>query len=417
MTIPLDNLYHYVEGLFPEPVCMYLFYPHGSKNILDLSGLRTYDSLGHEVDSLVFPSVICHDQEPLNYQYYEQFTPEEEQALSSKYISKDYWPGKDFSNIRKALPSSIYDKVILLHSEKNSDDVTLYEDNNYLTVYYWAHGLIARDWYRFADIDKRFDYSNFDKKDFLIYCREWTGSREYRLKFQELLVENNLHNQSITKIAKNIGQYKNYNFANPAWCPKNFDFMDSLEENFSPATYSAMYEPADFNETKISVVLETVFDSKKIHLTEKILRPIACGHPFVLAAGPGSLEYLKSYGFKTFSPWIDERYDQETSAPKRLNMIIDTLKSFSGLNEHDQKIVYENILKIAEYNKRWFFSNNFTELIVKELSVNIERSLKEINCTRAKNYRSRNKILKKNKPKRDIIAKFLKKIKNNNPPQ
>jgi hypothetical protein len=44
-------------------------------------------------------------------------------------------------------------------------------------------------------------------------------------------------------------------------------------------------------------------------LTEKALRPIACGQPFILAATPGSLQYLRSYGFKTFSGYIDETYD------------------------------------------------------------------------------------------------------------
>jgi hypothetical protein len=52
-------------------------------------------------------------------------------------------------------------------------------------------------------------------------------------------------------------------------------------------------------------VAETVFDTR-IHLTEKTLRPIACGHPFILAAGPGSLKYLQTYGFRTFSP-LDRR--------------------------------------------------------------------------------------------------------------
>ena len=53
--------------------------------------------------------------------------------------------------------------------------------------------MIARDWYRYAKVDKRLDYSEINfQKDFNVYSRSWTGTREYRLKFTEMVLTNNL---------------------------------------------------------------------------------------------------------------------------------------------------------------------------------------------------------------------------------
>jgi len=119
------------------------------------------------------------------------------------------------------------------------------------------------------------------------------------------------------------------------------------------------------------VVLETVVDGDKIHLTEKILRPIACGHPFVLVAGPGSLTYLKSYGFKTFDSVFDESYDQQTDTVKRLEMVVQTMKKIKQLSDSD----WERINAIAAYNKQHFFSDTFVTQVTAELQTNLNSAV------------------------------------------
>ena len=48
----------------PVPAVLYLFYPHGSKNISDLQPLVA------ETDPFFDFPIIAHDQEPLNYDFY-----------------------------------------------------------------------------------------------------------------------------------------------------------------------------------------------------------------------------------------------------------------------------------------------------------------------------------------------------------
>jgi len=414
MTIPLDNLYHYIEGLFPEPVCMYLFYPHGSRDILDVvASCREWTV----ATKSTLPQAICVDQEPLNYELYKTFTQQQIDFYQALYNNTNH-----DENLRFAVPPNVHDNPILLHSEKNSKDLELYKNDGFVDVYYWCHAIIARDWYRFAEHDPRLCMTSTPLKDFLIYCRDWSGSREYRIKFQELLHKNNLVDCSITGIMKTNGcgtTIENFDFKNQSFVPDSTEFFYQLHNNSNNATVSANYCPDDFVNTHLSVVLETIFDGTKIHLTEKILRPIACGHPFILASGPGSLSYLRSYGFKTFSPWIDESYDQETNSVLRLEKIIQSMKTFSQLANSEKQHVLARINSIAEYNKQWFFSDKFINQVTDELKENIKQAMCVVKQTRS--LRFRNRAVKHVNPhrhplQRSMVANYLNQLRKINPP-
>jgi hypothetical protein len=145
-----------------------------------------------------------------------------------------------------------------------------------------------------------------------------------------------------------------------------------IPDNNTSSSSSADYDVNDIISTSISVVLETVVDSTKIHLTEKILRPIACGHPFLLAAGPGALAYLRSYGFQTFDSVFDESYDREADTIKRLESIVRTMHQIQNLNDQDWK----EIQKIVDHNKQHFFSETFMKQVSEELSHNLNRAIR-----------------------------------------
>jgi hypothetical protein len=288
----------------------------------------------------------------------------------------------------------IFDRYILLHSEKNSKDVEQFSYYNAEPVYYWCHGIIARDWYRFAEHDLRLQKSSLHKKLFLVYCRAWTGTREYRLKFLDLLAEHNLLNQcqlSILHQDQNM-PLSSYVCENSKLQPTNIDQLCSIPENKELAHASADYCADDFVSTDISIVLETVAADTKIHLTEKTLRPIACGHTFMLVAGPGSLEYLRSYGFKTFSPWINEDYDQEKDVVERMKMIVAEMQRIEALPDEQKIHMLAQLKKITEYNKRHFFSVNFFNQIKFELSENLNIAIQNTKKTRGYYY-LRKKVL------------------------
>ena len=339
MNVPLDNLYHWVDGLLPSPACVYVFRPHGSRKISNIDRFKKYN---HNA-IWEYPGIIMHDQEPLDWELCDEPT----QYLD--YFDKkiiDYFDNKitkstDYSklinkhcsqfnlnNIVLRLNTWAYDNPILVHSEKNGRDLEKYLQNGFICVHYWAHAVIARDWYRFAQFDSRLRRTNEPKNKFLIYCRDWSHRREYRLKFLEMLIHNGLDSISQTSVMQTNSEnihFSQHQFENSKFELVQPELISQIPTNLFPSFASADYEPGDFTNSEISVVLETVFDDSRIHLTEKTLRPIACGHPFILAAGPGALEYIRSYGFKTFAPWIDESYDLETDSFSRMGKIITSI--------------------------------------------------------------------------------------------
>jgi len=385
MNIPLDNLYHWIEGLAQRPVMLYVFRPHGSKDIFDLNIFKNYNQ-----NSLMIPDMICHDQEPLNFlehqfdhdmtrlvellKHYNRDEKNLELFITNWlefYSQLDQYP-KFKPTWFNVILGSAKDCTILLHSEWNSWDVEQFSQTGICPVYYWSHAIIARDWYRFAQHDVRLAHKQI-KKTFLVYCRDWTPDREYRLKFMELLLNADLLDQCkiSTQHTNSQGVHLcNYQVQNPQFAVDTQRLLVIPDNNIA-ASASADYDTDDITSTAISVVLETVFDTSKIHLTEKILRPIACGHPFVLAAGPGALAYLRQYGFQTFDSVFDESYDLETDYIKRLEKIIKTMQQIQTLTETD----WEDIRQISEHNRQHFFSDKFINQVSLELQQNLNQAI------------------------------------------
>jgi hypothetical protein len=181
---------------------------------------------------------------------------------------------------------------------------------------------------------------------FLVYCRDVTGSRAYRKKFLD-----NLQNQSLLSDCQ----------------------IKSFNEEQVTSDYSAVYNREDYISTGISVVLETVFD-ERIHLTEKTLRPIACGHPFIIAAGSGSLALLRNYGFRTFTGYIDENYDDIKDPTQRLDAICQEMKRIQQLTKKEKQKLLAICQDIAKFNRDYFFSSHFFDKVVNELKHNVTQA-------------------------------------------
>lgn len=374
MSIPLDRLYHYIESMAEkihgDCVVIYRFYPHGSKNIDNLILLRDPDW----TKFVTAPHIYCNDQEPLNWDFYNKnsFDDNAWNRLLIKH-SIDPWPN---NNLWRGF--TFYNKSILVHSEKQSIEADLYQQNNFILVYYWSHAIIALDWFRFAE---QVNQKKTIGKKFLIYNRAWSGTREYRLKFLELLVNSNLQNYCQTKIStvdQDLGvHYSLHNFKNSLWAP-NLTLEDYFPINCVPSHYSADFELNDYEQTDIEVVLETLFDDSRLHLTEKSLRPIACGQPFILVSTVGSLKYLRTYGFKTYESIWNEDYDEIGDPIKRLNAIVDLMNNIANWDNKTRKFKLAQAQKIANYNKKYFFSKTFFSLITNELNENLSNAITEI---------------------------------------
>jgi hypothetical protein len=374
MSIPLDQLYHYIEQLAEhahgDHVVIYRFYPHGSKEIKNLSFLRDHETLA---EILLRPEIFCNDQEPLDFDRYEQET-----FLNPDTLNMVQQMGYRKQNLRD-YPKNIWRHAVLLHSEQRSRDLQQYLDQDFVPVYYWSHAVMARDWFRAAEyLDAK---KHQTTQPFLIYNRAWSGTREYRLKFSDLLVDLDLVDCCRTWVngldtCLDL-HYSRYDFVNTVWKPSN-----QLENYFKPTAanseHSAMFDLEDYAATDIEVVLETLFDDDRLHLTEKSLRPIALAQPFVLVSTHGSLEYLCSYGFQTYDSIWSEHYDQVQDPVQRMNEILKVMHEISAWDQPTRCVKMQQAQEIADYNRQHFFSRNFLQLILGELQTNLDRAFETL---------------------------------------
>jgi len=384
MSVPLDRLYNFLDSINRHnghDTIIYRFYPHGSRKIEDLKPL--YD-LRSWRELITIPFVFYNDQEPLNFEYYakQDFqklynTPTPTQQQLQKYFVFD--EVVNFKLIHPIIKSNCYDYAIICHSEKNSKNLSLYEQSEFTGVYWWSHAIIARDWFRHAehDLELTVDLNNIEY-DFLIYNRAWSGTREYRLTLAEMIADQNLINCCQTSFAPTDSDchYINHTFVNNNLKIKRTDLESIFPLNTAQSTYSADYDSQDYAACGIELVLETLFDDDRLHLTEKSLRPIACGRPFILAATPGSLEYLKSYGFETFSELIDETYDTILDPQERLQAITKEMQRIASLDRQEKIQLWQKLYEIANRNKKRFFSMSFHDHIVQEYSDNFNSAMK-----------------------------------------
>ena len=142
--------------------------------------------------------------------------------------------------------------------------------------------------------------------------------------------------------------------------PYTLDAADNVLNKWGDATYDAITQ-ADFH-----VLVETHYDlayyvpgyvnyDRKLapsSITEKTNKPIACAKPFIVFATPYFLEDLRTLGYESYAPFIDESYDTEIDNHKRLNMIVAEIERIANLPQDQYNELLTNCLDIAERNRQ-----------------------------------------------------------------
>ena len=255
----------------------------------------------------------------------------------------------------------------IVHSEYNSEDVTWLENTyNLKTCYYFFHGWAALDWYRgynrsFLHKDRNIQHTYLCPNNIV------GGERMHRLELFSELGKRNLIDDNLISM--------------PAVCPHEGETVEQLLNNLSlfvpdvvlPLTIDSYDNHARSSHqvtlweqaasTLVHVVTETVYKGHKNHLTEKTFKPIVLQQPFIIVGNRGSLQYLKRYGFQTFSDAWDESYDDADDAT-RVKKIAALL---TELEHADREYLYELCLPAIKHNYDWFYSGGFERVLWDEL--------------------------------------------------
>lgn len=115
-----------------------------------------------------------------------------------------------------------------------------------------------------------------------------------------------------------------------------------------------------YAQSLVSVVTETNYftsfhkdntTERSIFFSEKIFKPIAFEHPFIVVSTPNFLESLRSVDYKTFDGLIDESYDQEPDDFKRMVMIVNEIKRLINLTPLEKAEFCAKAKPICKHNK------------------------------------------------------------------
>jgi len=107
-----------------------------------------------------------------------------------------------------------------------------------------------------------------------------------------------------------------------------------------------------FLDSCINLVTESSFELNELFISEKILKPIINYQPFIVFSSYGYLKHLKTYGFKTFSDFWDESYDDIENPNRRFFALLKLVRSLNDKSIDELNELYKNVKHICIYNRQ-----------------------------------------------------------------
>jgi hypothetical protein len=208
-----------------------------------------------------------------------------------------------------------------------------------------------------------------DKKDFLFLCRHW---KFHRLILLNTLYKLNLDNNLVSWDNRFYHDHIVHDFQNYEYSPEFVELIKTTSRSLDITDLTKIagygFENKDiYLNSYISLVSESIFFQENIneeglsefptgYLSEKIWKPIGHSQPFILAGPSKSLKYLKTLGFKTFSPYIDESYDLENNDAERLNLIVTEVNKFANKTKEEKDQFLKDVAHICKHNQELFLN-------------------------------------------------------------
>jgi len=324
------------------------------------------------------PLIIAYDQEPLNYNYNSQLF---------EYINRNF---KD--DCGDARPT------VLLTTEKTSAEKNLLlQKFGYTDAAYFFHGLAAADWYRGYQYCTDLIAPSKRKitKKYITFNRITGNSRVYRSLLIAELANHNLLSQgyvSYSEVCPVHGPYKENILDTVSKYNVSAEYISKSQHALARIPYplridstgtipngSQTIGPIDALTTSfLHVVTETCFWDDRTHLTEKIFKPIVARQPFVLLGCAGNLQYLRSYGFKTFDRWWDESYDEIKDPIERLQKVVNIVKDICSMSDNELESTLKGMKYVLDYNYELFYSKEFVNTTWFEMTTNLQLAISQL---------------------------------------
>jgi hypothetical protein len=290
-----------------------------------------------------------------------------------------------YSKVYRNSRLQLANKKILISSEYSTEQDLLCRDYSLIPCHYFYHALLCHEWYR------NYWYTvqnnvNFDRV-YITYNNLIINKRLYRANLiaelhNRILLEQgyvSYNNAQIDRLSESLETYALLPTEHRKNIESNLNLLNQklvIDTDAAHGGLSAEIDIPQMQSAFVNLVTETIFYENKVHLTEKIFKPIVARMPFLLLAGPGNLAYLKSYGFKTFGDYWDESYDSITNNVDRFNAVLAILEKLCNTPHHELVEMKQDMQHILDHNFDTFFKT-MRPLVVNELITNLGSALDE----------------------------------------
>jgi hypothetical protein len=185
----------------------------------------------------------------------------------------------------------------------------------------------------------------------------------------------------------NFGNPEQY--TNPYYRSEQLDFLDvnGFDCCFDNQTFFTM-KPVDnsnchifwshivpeniYSQSLVSIIAETENLFDVFFFTEKTTKALLGARPFWIYSRQGALKYLTSLGFKTFSPFINEEYDDIKNNSQRLDSMMNSFIEFANRPLTQKQEILNHLSEICLYNRNFLLNkNNWIDPLVNRIVLNL----------------------------------------------
>jgi len=251
--------------------------------------------------------------------------------------------------------------------------------------YYFFHGWACLDWFRGYNRSFLFEPPTVDRrpsKTFMSPNRIIGGQRDHRVLFLYHCARLGLLHNHISAPALCPAENVTIDQVAASYVSRYPDIQQVVRQIPLPRCFQGETQQlmtscwlGNFEEAQDSLVYvptETVYTGSRQHLTEKTFKAIALGMPFIMVAPAHSLEYLRSYGFRTFHSIWDESYDQENDDFLRLEKVAQLLHDIDNLSLHERHVLAHYAKEICVHNWNHFYHGTFENTLMQELELMLD---------------------------------------------
>ena len=144
-------------------------------------------------------------------------------------------------------------------------------------------------------------------------------------------------------------QYEVTQYRDPTFGPMLLDNCFLKQELFRREWGEIYLTPEPYVDTYFSLVTETICaESPYSFRTEKTAKPLAIGHPFIMASNCGFYRDLHNIGFKTFGHVIDESFDSVEHHQDRMDRIVEVV---TDLCQQNLASFLKECYNVCKYNQ------------------------------------------------------------------